>query len=185
MLQRRRQLRAPRSGRRARDWIIPTIGALTPVALIVVNIAAFIVHHLPEFRLTITILAFVSGMMLNSWTGLSMYSWLKARRGDHPVFDKSNQELLIIGGMAVIILVAALTAYFCWTGLDKQENLPNASTFITGVVAILIPIVLQRFFHRAATRETRLQRPGALPPVVTAPAPPAPPPVASGQEQPR
>ena len=145
-----------------------------------VNIAAFIVHHLAEFRLVITVLAFVSGMMLNSWTGITIYSWLKARRGDHPMFDKSNEELLIIGGMGVIILFAALTAWLCWQGLANEKDLPNAWTFVTGVFAILIPIVLQRWAHRAERREARVERTGALPPV---PAPP--PPVASTHESSR
>jgi hypothetical protein len=185
MLQRRRRLRAPETGRRARDWIIPTIGALTPVALIVVNIAAFIVHHLPEFRLIITILAFVSGMMLNSWTGLSVYAWLKARRSEHPLFDKSNQDILLMSGMALIIVLSALTAWGCWSGLSSDKDLPNAPTFIIGIAAILGPILLQRFFNRATRRETRLQRPGGLPagpPATPAPAPPA---VVTGQEQSR
>ena len=138
-----------------RHWIIPTIGAMTPVALIVVNIAAFIVNHLDTFRWLIAILAFVSGMMMNSWAGLSVYRWFKRGHGGHPLVHDSNQDVMLIAGMTVIILVSFLTAYFCYTGLSDQRNLPNAQTFLTGTLAILVPIILQRFFDRAANEGPR------------------------------
>lgn len=179
MLRRRSPSRAGRSSR-IRQWIIPTIGAVTPVALIVVNIAAFIVHHLSEFRFVITVLAFVSGMMLNSWMGLSIYRWLKLRRRDHPLFDESNQDILLISGMGVIIIISAITAWGCYAGLSNEKDLPNAPTFIIGIVAILGPMLIQRFFQRAAhDEERRLARPTGLP----SGSPPAPPLARSGGEQ--
>ena len=80
--------RASRSGtawvRGLKRWTIPIIGALTPLALIVVNIAVFIVDNLTQFRWTITILAFVSGLMLNSWTALNIYRVLQAAPAGPP-----------------------------------------------------------------------------------------------------
>src|ERR1700758_4062674 len=76
-------------------WTIPVIGALTPTALIVVNIAVFIAKNLTEFRWTISILAFVSGLMLNSWAGLTIYRMLKLRRPDHPLVHERNQEVVL------------------------------------------------------------------------------------------
>ena len=88
---RRRQLAQRTGGSRLRRWVIPAIGALTPVGLIVVNIAVFIVHHLPAFRWTITVLAFVSGMMLNSWFGLKIYRLFKRRYQDHALSAEGNK----------------------------------------------------------------------------------------------
>ena len=68
-----------------------------------VNIAVFIVKNLPEFRITISILAFVSGLMLNSWAGLNIYRMLQQRRPDHPIVNERNQEIVLVVGMAVII----------------------------------------------------------------------------------
>jgi hypothetical protein len=133
-------------------WTIPIIGALTPLALIVVNIAAFIVDHLAQFRWTITILAFVSGIMLNSWTALNIYRVLQARRPDHPVVHERNQEVVLVVGMGLVILFAFLTALFCYLGLANQKELPNGLTFFTGFFAAAIPILLRAAFRRGAPR---------------------------------
>src|SRR5260370_40526332 len=114
MLRRRRASRRPepppvrdkRTGwQLARAWIIPVIGGITPVLLIVVNVAAFIVQNLSAFRWTITILAFVSGIMLDSWTALDIYRALRARYASHPLLQDSNQELLLVLSMAASIVL--------------------------------------------------------------------------------
>jgi hypothetical protein len=132
-------------------WTIPIIGALTPTALIVVNISAFIVIHLTQFRWTISILAFVSGLMLNSWAGLNIYRMLQQRRPDHAIVNERNQEIVLVIGMAVVIIAAFLTALFCYLGLAKN-NLPNGLTFFTGFFAAAIPIFLRAAFHRTVPR---------------------------------
>jgi len=129
------------------------IGALTPVGLMVVNIAAFIVQHLEAFRLGITILAFVSGLMLNSWTGINIYRRFKRHAPDHPVVQETNQELAIVGGMAIIIIAAAVTSLFCYEGLSNEKDLPNALTFVTGAVSVAIPVVLKVLFGQGGGKE--------------------------------
>jgi hypothetical protein len=150
-------------------WTIPIIGALTPVSLIVVNIAAFIVNNLTQFRWTITILAFVSGIMLNSWTALNIYRVVQARRPDHAIVHERNQEVVLVVGMAVVILLAALTAWFCYLGLAHKADLPNGLTFFTGFFAMAIPILLRAAFRRGAPRgrsrgESQITTVGGLPP---------------------
>lgn len=159
-----------RTGRRRdflKRWTIPIVGAVTPVGLIVVNISAFIVKHLAEFRWTIAILAFVSSLMLNSWAGLNIYRTFQRRRPDHPLVHERNQEIVLVLGMLLIIVAAFLTALFCYLGLSSEANLPNGITFITGVVAILVPIVLQAFFRGSLRRQRRhdqVKTVGGLPP---------------------
>jgi hypothetical protein len=131
-----------------RRWTIPAIGALTPVGLIVVNIAAFIVHNLAQFRLGISVLAFVSGLMLNSWTALKIYRVAKQRFPTHGPLQERNQEMMLVAGIAVITGISFVEALFCYNGLGNERNLPNAPTFILGVVAIAIPILLQGLFAR-------------------------------------
>jgi len=120
-------------------WTIPVIGAITPVGLIVVNIAAF-----------------VSSMMLNSWFALNLYRVVQRRRPDHSLVQDRNQEMVLVGGVGVVIIASFLAALFCYLGLNDPKSLPNAPTFLSGAVAIAIPIVAQGFFSRA--RGTR--RPG-------------------------
>ena len=135
-----------------RRWLVPMIGAITPVGLIIVNIAAFIVHHLQGFRLIIAVLAFISGLMLNSWTALRVFQVLRTRAPDHGLVQERNQELVIIGGMAIVIVGAGATAWFCYQGLASDSNLPNPITFITGVVAVLIPVGIREFSNRILRR---------------------------------
>src|SRR5215472_16871360 len=116
-----------RTGKRRdflKRWTIPIVGAITPVMLIVVNISAFIVKHLEEFRWTIAILAFVSSLMLNSWAGLNIYRTLQRRRPDHPLVQERNQEIVFVLGMLVVIIAAFLTALFCYLGLSSEATLP-------------------------------------------------------------
>lgn len=133
-------------------WTIPIIGALTPTALIVVNISIFIEKHLTEFRWTIAILAFVSGVMLNSWAGLNIFRMLKQRRPDHAIVSERNQEIVLVVGMAVVIIAAFLTALFCYLGLSNVNDLPNGTTFFTGVFAAAVPILLRAAFHRGVPK---------------------------------
>jgi hypothetical protein len=170
---------------RLRRWLIPGLGAVTPVGLIVVNIAVFIVKNLAAFRWTITILAFVSGMMLNSWIGLKIYRLLQQRWRDHFLVSEMNQDIVLIGGMAVIIAASFITALFCYLGLANENNLPNPETFLTGLFAIAVPFTLQFIFQRMlgrrrhggpAGRESDGAFPAAGGPLASRPVPPPPPP---------
>ena len=131
-----------------RRWTIPVIGGITPVGLMVVNIAAFIVHHLAEFRLGITICAFVSGLLLGAYQALNAYRVFKRRRPDADLLSESNEEMVLIIGMSAVILFSALTAFLCWEGLASDKNLPNALTFLGGAIGIAIPIVSQLYYRR-------------------------------------
>jgi hypothetical protein len=129
-------------------WTIPIIGAITPVGLIVVNVAAFIVKHLSEFRWSITVAAFVSSMMLNSWMAVNVYRVLQRRRPEHPLVQDRNQELALIAGVGLVIIFSVAAAVLCYWGLNDPNSLPNGATFFSGALAIALPIVLQGLFAR-------------------------------------
>jgi hypothetical protein len=156
---RRSELDLPKRGGIAaglRRWTIPAIGALTPVGLIVVNIAAFIVHHLAQFRLGISALAFVSGLMLNGWFGLKIYRIAKLRFPHFGPLQDRNQEVMLVAGMALIAGISFVEALVCYNGLSNEANLPNSPTFILGVVAITIPFLFQALFARILERGDRV-----------------------------
>lgn len=147
--------RRGRSGGRWRGWIVPIIGGVTPVLLIVVNIAVFVVKHLQQFRWTITGLAFVSGIMLNSWMALNIYRSVRRRWPRHPLTQDHNQELVLVLGMAGVTISAVVSAVFCYRGLGEEADLPNKLTFLTGALSIAFPIVLSAFFRREVGGERR------------------------------
>jgi hypothetical protein len=166
-------------------WTIPIIGAITPVGLIVVNIAAFIVKHLSEFRWSITVAAFVSSMMLNSWMAINVYRMLQRRRPNHSLVQERNQEVVLVSGVALVIVVSLLTALFCYWGLRDANSLPNGWTFFSGALAIAAPIVIQGYFARSRRRDGRsadarvTPGPRGTPSLPPPPAPTAPAPGAS------
>jgi len=137
-----------------RRWTIPVIGGITPVGLMVVNLAAFIVHHLAEFRLGITICAFVSGLLLGSYQALMAYRIVRKRIPQHDFVSESNEEMVLIIGMLAVIIFSGVTALLCWIGLSSDKNLPNTMTFLGGAVGIAIPIVSQ-FYYRRTLHERR------------------------------
>jgi hypothetical protein len=161
---------------RIRRWVMPTIGAVTPTALIIVNIAVFIAKHLDAFRWSIAVLAFVSGMMLNSWSGLNIYRVFQRRYGHHPLLSDVNQDFVLLGGMVVIIGISFVTALFCYLGLSNEANLPNAMTFLTGLLAIVVPFALKLIFDRVLGRGSKVGDPARPVAPISSPLPPPPPP---------
>ena len=169
---------------RVRRWAIPALGAVTPVALIVVNIAVFIVKHLAAFRWSIAILAFVSGMMLNSWIGLKIYRLFQNRYRENALVSDVNQDIVLIGGMAVIIGISFITALFCYLGLANEASLPNAMTFLTGIFAIVVPFAFQFIFERVLGRAPKRGaglKANPFPTAILPPPPPPPPPAPMSQ----
>ncbi len=105
-----------------------------------------------------------------------MYRALRARYPSHPLLQDSNQELLLVVSMLVIIVLSFISGYFCYQGLGDASNLPNRLTFITGAVAIATPILLVRLFDHLKQRSQGQRRPPfASRDRETPPPPPAPP----------
>ncbi len=131
---------------------MPAIGSVTPVGLIAVNVAEFIAQHLADFRWAITVLAFVSGTMLNSWVLLGIYAPWAERHPEHPLAREENREVVLIFGMLLVLVASGLTALFCYMGLANAHNLPNELTLLTAVIAIGLPFALRAFFEWYASR---------------------------------
>jgi len=136
-------------GHFVKRWIIPIVGGFTPVALIIINIAVYINDHVQDVRWIIAVAAFLSGVMMNSWVGLSIYRWFHRRWPDWEVMHKRNEESLLVIGMFVITLLAFLSALWCFHFLSSTRDLPNWQTLWYGALQILWPIALKLGFDRA------------------------------------
>lgn len=124
-------------------WAIPIVAGITPVALIAINIAVWINDHIGMLRLWVAIAAFVSGMMFNSWIGLSLYRWVQRRRPDWSLVSEANQEVVLVVGMGLITLITFLTSLALYIGLRDATSLPNAWTLWWGIIQIAYPFVLK------------------------------------------
>jgi hypothetical protein len=61
-----------------------------------------------------------------------------------------NQEVVLVVGMGLVIILAFVTALFCYLGLSNAKDLPNGLTFFTGFFAMAVPILLRAAFRRGA-----------------------------------
>jgi hypothetical protein len=133
-------------------WAVPIIGGVTPVALIFINIAVWINDHVQSIAIWVAIAAFVSGMMFNSWIGLSIYRWVQRRWPQWSPVSEHNQEVMLVLGMGVITLVTFLTSLGLYIGLRDARGLPNAWTLWYGVIQIAYPFVLKIYVDRDGRR---------------------------------
>src|SRR5256885_11221527 len=89
--------------RRLREIVLLSLGVITPLGILAVNISAFVMGHLPALRLIIAGCALVSGLVLN---GLTAWWVLRlASRNANPLYREYRTWAI---GAAVLIV--ALTA---------------------------------------------------------------------------
>lgn len=163
--------RRRRIGRFLKKWTIPVVGGVTPVGLMVINIAAFLVKHLDQFRWAIAVLAFLSGMMLNTYVGLNLYRWVQRRAPDFALVKQQNEELMVAVGMGVITVITFVFAYLTYVNLTV-DNIPGGFTFVYGTVQIATAVVIKLFFDRDRDRH-RTPAPATSRSPAQPPSPPA------------
>ncbi len=142
-------------GRFLKRWTIPVIGGVTPVGLILINIAVWINDHLDTERWIIAVMAFFSGMILNTWWVLQMYRWVQQRWPHWGIVHERNQEMALVIGMSIVTLYSFLSAVACFVGLRNTQNLPNAFTLWWGIIQIAIPFGGKIYFEYAEKRAER------------------------------
>ncbi|TMD17293.1 MAG: hypothetical protein E6I98_14650, partial [Chloroflexi bacterium] len=87
------------NSRRFREAVLLTLGIITPLGILAVNVSAFVMANLPAFRLVIAGCALVSGLVLN---GLTAWWVLRlASRNAHPLYREYRTWAI---GAAVIIV---------------------------------------------------------------------------------
>src|SRR5258705_11450638 len=89
--------------RRVRESVLLALGVITPIGILAVNVSAFVMTHLTEFRIGIAALALLSGLVLN---GLTAWWLLRlASRSAAPLFAEYRRWAIGAAG-----LLAAPTA---------------------------------------------------------------------------
>jgi len=138
-----------------RGVLLATLAVITPAGLVVVNIAAYVMAHLGEFRLVITVSAVVSTLVLNGLTAVTLYTLARAQWPELQPFRESHRQSVIAVGVFVIVFIAALSGVLTYRGLSDPRQLPNASTFFAGLIGLLIPIALALLLRENVSRRER------------------------------
>ncbi len=120
-----------------RRTVLLAIGVVTPIGVLVVNLSAFVMTHLDQFRLLIAGCALISSLVLN---GLAA-SWLVARRRSSRAYREYPELVRAVAAIAVVGS-AGLAAYFTYVGMRDPRTLPNLIAIVASLLALLVPFGL-------------------------------------------
>ena len=125
--------------RRLREAVLLTLGVLTPVGILAVNISAFVMSNLTAFRLVIAGCALVSGLVLN---GLTAWWILRlASRNANPLY--SEYRIWAVGAAVIIVLLtAAGGGYLTYLGMRDPRRLPDSLSMVVASFMLLLPLAV-------------------------------------------
>jgi hypothetical protein len=123
--------------RRVRESVLLTLGVITPIGILAVNVSAFVMSHLGGFRIGIAALALLSGLVLN---GLTAWWLLRlASRSAAPLFRE--YRLWAIGAALVIVAVTAIGGgYLTYLGMRDPRRLPDTLSMVVATFMLLLPL---------------------------------------------
>ena len=123
--------------RRIRELALLTIGVMTPIGILAVNISAFVMGHLPAFRLIVAGCALVSGLVLN---GLTAWWVLRlASRNANPLYREYRTWAIGIA-ILIVVLTAAGGGYLTYLGMRDPSHLPDSLSMIVASFMLLLPL---------------------------------------------
>lgn len=132
-------------GLRVREIALVVIGVTTPVGIIAVNAAAFVMQHLAEFRVFLTAAALISSLLLNGLAG----GWaLGAARRTAPLLYVEYKRVIWVAAIVAVLLVSYLAAYFTYLGLEDARRLPSTWGILGSLWALLTPFAFTYFDQR-------------------------------------
>lgn len=137
---------------RVRELLLVIIGVITPVGVLAVNVSAFIMQHLGEFRLTIAACALISALVLN---GFSAYWALRyAERNANPLFTEYRIWIVTLAVLAVLIS-AGVTTVLTYLGMRDPRHLPDLLSVLGSLAALAMPFALTYVQRRIARPRQR------------------------------
>jgi len=124
---------------RVREIIFLVVGASTPVGILAVNISAFVMLHLQEFRLSIAICALISGLSLNGLT-----AWAVVSRAERmaPQLVAEYRPWLIAAVVVFVVAFSGLGSYWTWQSMQDMRHLPNLYAVLTALWLLFLPVLM-------------------------------------------
>jgi D-alanyl-lipoteichoic acid acyltransferase DltB (MBOAT superfamily) len=133
-----RLLRGYLSGR----LLLLIIGIVTPIGILVVNAAAFVMRNLAQFRIGIAVCALISSLVLNGLTA----SWLLRLAGRRSIkMYLEHQQWATIIATIVVLATSIGAAIFTYIGMSNPSHLPDALAVVTSLLALLVPLGITYF----------------------------------------
>jgi hypothetical protein len=155
-----------------RAWLLAALALITPLGLILVNVAAYVMAHLAAFRAAITASAVVSTIVLNSIAATAAYRygvarWPELNEDTRPqplvprlvlwLFAPQRRVAVVVEAGFILSLAAALGGVLTYQGLSDPSLLPNLSTLLGGLVGLVLalPLVVAAIYRRETSRRRR------------------------------
>jgi len=115
--------------------LLVVIGIITPIGILVVNGAAFVMRNLAQFRIGIAVCALISSLVLNGLTA----SWLLrlAARRSIAIYVQHQEWATIIATIGAAI--------FTYIGMSNPGHLPDTLAVVTSLLALLVPLGITYF----------------------------------------
>ena len=128
-----------RSRRRLREFVLLTLGVLTPIGILAVNASAFVMLHLAAFRIVIAGLALLSGLVLNGLT-----AWWLLRLASHraPPLFREYRAWAIGAAVVIVALTAAGGGYLTYLGMRDPRRLPDSLSMVVAAFMLLLPFAV-------------------------------------------
>jgi hypothetical protein len=125
--------------RRLRESVLLSLGVITPIGILAVNVSAFVMVHLDKFRIGIAALALLSGLVLN---GLTAWWLLRlASRNAAPLYREYR-----MWAIGVAVLIVALTAagggYLTYLGMKDPKRLPDSLSMVVATFMLALPLAV-------------------------------------------
>jgi hypothetical protein len=133
--------------RRLREILLLSLGVVTPIGILAVNLSAFVMGHLPALRLIIAGCALVSGLVLN---GLTAWWVLRlASRNANPLYRE--YRTWAIGAAVILVAVTAGGGgYLTYLGLRDPTHLPDSLSMVVASFMLLLPLAVAFASRRIA-----------------------------------
>ncbi len=150
---------------RLRDIVLVAIGTVTPVGILAVNASAFIMQHLGEFRTGLAVAALISSMLLN---GLAATSAIRFSQRNAPLLYAEYRRAAWVAAVLVVVGTSVGAAYLTYLGLHDPRKLPDRTSIVASLWALLTPFAIayldRRYLRRrevAAERAEEREQPPA------------------------
>ena len=122
--------------------LLVVIGIITPIGILVVNGAAFVMRNLEQFRVGIAVCALISSLVLNGLTA----SWLLRLAGRRSIaLYVRHQEWATIIATIVVLATSIGAAIFTYIGMSNPSHLPDTLAVVTSLLALLVPLGITYF----------------------------------------
>jgi hypothetical protein len=135
------------SSRRLREFVLLTLGVITPVGILAVNASAFVMVHLTQFRIGIAGCALVSGLVLN---GLTAWWLLRLASRTAPPLYREYRWYALGAAVLIVLLTAAGGGYLTYLGLRDPKRLPDVLSVFVASFMLALPFAVTFAARRIA-----------------------------------